>query len=216
MMIAANVSLKMRYILFREAFETAAKLDGLTIIDIDGKKATRYEHWGNEIPKFVKHLRVWGESGVVKTKTVSTPKLADRGVVCMFVGYATKHAGDCYRMFNEDTLKVHLTRDVRWLNIMYYKLDGNKITDITILDNDDDEIHIETVDANDAGDNDNEPKTNTTANVQPTQTVTNPNVIELSDDENEASDSDDNESKEGHDAPTIVPTVEPVPIGVKT
>ena len=71
MMIAANVSLKMRYILFREAFETAAKLDGLTIIDIDGKKATRYIHWGNEIPKLVKRLRVWDESGVVKTKTVS-------------------------------------------------------------------------------------------------------------------------------------------------
>ena len=84
----------------------------------------------------------------------------------MFVGYATKHAGDCYRMFNEDTLKVHLTRDVHWLNRMYYKLDGNKNTDIAILDNYDDEIHIETVDANDAGDNDNEPKTNTTDRKQ--------------------------------------------------
>ena len=134
----------------------------------------------------------------------------------MFVGYATKHAGDYYRMFNEDTLKVHLTRDVRRLNRIYYKLDGNKNTDIAILDDDDDEIHFETVDTNDAGDNDNELKTNNTANVHPTQTVINQNVIELSDDENEASDSDDNESKEGHDVPTIVPTVEPVPIGVKT
>ena len=204
MMIAANVSLKMRYILFREAFETAAKLDGLTIIVIGDKTATRYEHWGNEIPRFAKYLRVWGESGVVKIKTTSTPKLADRGVICMFVGYATNHAGDCYRMFNEDTLKVHLTRDVRWLNRLYYKIDGTKNTDPEILAEDDNELHIETVDVNET----NEEATTTV----PTPTAA--NVIDISDDENEAKDSD-NENEEGNATQTTA-TVTPVPMGATT
>ena len=56
MMNAANVPLKMRYTLFWECFKTATLLDGLAIMEIDGKLATRYEHWGAEIPKFAKHL----------------------------------------------------------------------------------------------------------------------------------------------------------------
>ena len=46
------------------------------------------------------HLRTWGEVGTVKTKTATTPKLAEKGVQCMFVGYAHNHAGDWYRMYN--------------------------------------------------------------------------------------------------------------------
>ena len=113
-MIAANVPLVKRYKLYREALGTATKLDGLTVINIDGKTGTRYELWGVQNPKFPKHLRVWGEVGVVKLKTIGTPKLANRGQVCMFVGYAVNHAGDCYRMYYENTERVHLTRDIRW------------------------------------------------------------------------------------------------------
>ena len=34
----------------------------------------------------------------------------------MFLGYATNHAGNVYRMLNPKTKKVLITRDVRWLN----------------------------------------------------------------------------------------------------
>ena len=56
MMIAANVPLVKRYKLYREALDTATKLDGLTVINIDGKTGTRYELWGVQNPKFTKHL----------------------------------------------------------------------------------------------------------------------------------------------------------------
>ena len=70
MMNAANIPVRNRYRIFREAFKCATHLDNLTIIELDGKKATRYEHWGGSLPKFAKHLRTWGEAGVVKLKTI--------------------------------------------------------------------------------------------------------------------------------------------------
>ena len=40
----------------------------------------------------------------------------------MFIGYGLNHAGDCYRMFNPKTGRVHITRDIKWLNRMYFKI----------------------------------------------------------------------------------------------
>ena len=103
MMNQANVLKETRYKVWREAYKTATQLDGLVVTEIDGKLATRYEHWAGKNPKFAKHLRVWGEAGTVKTKTRTTPKLEDHGVQCMFVGYATDHDGDCYHMWDPKT-----------------------------------------------------------------------------------------------------------------
>ena len=44
-MIVANVPHKSRYNFFREAFTCANDLDGLAIIELNGKSATRYDHW---------------------------------------------------------------------------------------------------------------------------------------------------------------------------
>ena len=96
-------------------------LDNLTVIEIDGKKANRYKHWGGALPKFAKHLRICGEAGVVKLKTVSTGKLENKGTVCAFVGYSPTHAGDCYQMWDPIKKSIHITRDIRWLKQMYYK-----------------------------------------------------------------------------------------------
>ena len=98
LMHRANVPYEMKFKLWKEAFRTATLLDGLTVCEIDGKKATRYEHWCGRNPAFAKHLRTWGEVGTVKVKTKTSPKLADKGKHCVFVGYAESHDGDCYRM----------------------------------------------------------------------------------------------------------------------
>ena len=39
----------------------------------------------------------------------------------MFVGYATDHAGDCYRMWDPNTNRVHAARDVVWLKPMCFR-----------------------------------------------------------------------------------------------
>jgi hypothetical protein len=120
MMHQANLPASVRPRVWTEAFKTATLLDGLVPIEINGKLATKYVHWCGENPMFAKHLRTWGEAGTVKIKTDTTPKLADQGVQCMFVGYAMDHPGDCYRMWNPATKRVHETRDVIWMRRMYY------------------------------------------------------------------------------------------------
>ena len=46
-------------------------------------------------------------------------KLDERGKTCMFVGYAEDHAKDVYRFLNIHTRRIILSRDVRWLNIIW-------------------------------------------------------------------------------------------------
>jgi hypothetical protein len=72
------------------------------------------------MPAYAQHLHTWGEAGTVTIKTTMMPKVRDRGVQCMFVGYAVKHPGDTYRMWDPVTGGIHETRDIIWLRRMYY------------------------------------------------------------------------------------------------
>ena len=90
------------------------------MITVDVKTATQFKHLFWENPAFVRFIRTWGEAGTVETKTSTTPKLSNRGVHCMFVGYANNHDGDCNRMLNAETLHVLTTRDVIWMKRLYF------------------------------------------------------------------------------------------------
>ena len=46
-------------------------------------------------------------------------KLGNRGKTCMFVGYAEDHSGDVYKFLNIHTKRIIMSRDVRWLNIIW-------------------------------------------------------------------------------------------------
>ena len=117
-------------------------LDGLTVIEINGKRASRYERWCGNLPKFAKHLRVFFEAGTVKYRKKGQPKIEDKGAVkCIFVGYALNHDGDCYRMCDPATERVHVTRDVIWMQKMYFEYPTPRT--------DNDEIVIEGTWAND-------------------------------------------------------------------
>jgi hypothetical protein len=56
-------------------------------------------------------MRIFGEAGVVKLKTSTTPKTVPKGATCMFVGYAPDHPKNCFVMYNPKTKGSHLTRD---------------------------------------------------------------------------------------------------------
>ena len=145
MMRRANVPAHLRHLLHYKAFTTATKLDNLVMEEIEGINKTRIEHWGDPLPLFVPHLREWGEAGMVKTKSDTASKLEDKGTLCMFVGYAENHAGDVYEMLNWDTQRVLITRDVRWLNRMYFQpgdsidVPNNPDQDVEYVDVDEDE-----------------------------------------------------------------------------
>jgi hypothetical protein len=120
MMSATKVPKCYRENFWREAFQTTTFLDGLTVIELKNKKLTRFEQSENQLPSFVKNLREWGEVGSVKLRTSTTPKIYDRGKPCMFVGYCLNHAGDTFRMWDPDTKRVHLSRDIVWTGKMYF------------------------------------------------------------------------------------------------
>ena len=65
-------------------------------------------------------LRTWGELGVVKLKTKSTAKLENCGEVFMFVVYAEIHNYGVYRMANEATHQMHVSRYAVWLKRMFF------------------------------------------------------------------------------------------------
>ena len=120
----ANLPQEERYTLFEEVANTITKLDWLTVIEINGVKKTRAEHYNNQLPGFAQHLRTIGEAGTVKIG--KNGKINDRGVTMMFLGYANNHSGNCYRMYNPFTKKIVETRDIIWLNRMYYtRVDAN-------------------------------------------------------------------------------------------
>jgi hypothetical protein len=64
-----------------------ADLDGLLLVTLSTKVATKYEHAFGKNQKFAAYLRTWGEAGSVKTKGTGTPKLADCGAICISIGY---------------------------------------------------------------------------------------------------------------------------------
>ena len=119
-MSAAGIPKELRQKFWREAFQTSTYLDGLVLVDVNGVLKTRFEHWEGKLPSFTQHLRKWGEAGVVKLRTSTTPKIYDRGKVCMFVGYSHNHAGDTFRMWDPESKRVHLSRDIVWLNKMFF------------------------------------------------------------------------------------------------
>ena len=120
MMNRAHIPLELRYHLFRYAATTATKLDMLVVVEIDGVKKMRCEHWCGKIPEFAKYLKVWGEAGTVTLKGKIHPKPKDKGVHCMFVGYSDDHDGDCYDMWDPNKKRIHQSRDVTWLKRMYF------------------------------------------------------------------------------------------------
>ena len=67
------------------------------------------------------HLRTFGEMAVVAIHEGKKMRsmLDKRGKTCMFVGYADDHSGDVYRFLNIHTKRIIMSRDARWLNIIW-------------------------------------------------------------------------------------------------
>ena len=103
----ANIPDHLRHIVAPMVIRTAARLDLLILITINGQTKTRYEHFYSEFSQFSKGLRTFGEAGTVIIKTSTIPKALLKGVVCMFVEYPMHHASKCWLMFNLKT-KEHM------------------------------------------------------------------------------------------------------------
>ena len=109
MMHYAHVPLEYCYKLFRDCYATAAKVDGLIIVNINGEFASQFEHFCGTNPKCTAYLWTLEYAGTVKLCQKMTPKLSDQGKTCMMIGYAHDHSGGTYCMWDKDTGRVHVS-----------------------------------------------------------------------------------------------------------
>ena len=64
--------------------------------------------------QFLQYMNDFGRVGYVTKREKILNKLEERAVKCIFVGYSTSHLGDMYRMYNPETKRIILSRDVKW------------------------------------------------------------------------------------------------------
>jgi hypothetical protein len=128
-----------RNLLWVECAATATKLDNLLVTS--SKETSPYEKFYGEPSPLSNHLRKFGEIGVVTKHNNNKikSKLADRGVNCVFLGYARDHAPNVYRMLNLETNNVILTRDIVWLNKFYGEFMGITKTTVYKIDLDEED-----------------------------------------------------------------------------
>ena len=74
----ACLPMKLQYKLFPKVLGAATILDWLIPVQNDGVLKTQFEQFkGQARPNFVTYLRIWGQPGMVKLQTKTTPKIAD-------------------------------------------------------------------------------------------------------------------------------------------
>ena len=119
MLIQAGIKSKYKGEFWCEVISTATKLDNITV----RPERTKPPHtlFYGEDSNYSRSLRTFGEMAVIaihEGKKMRS-KLDDRGKTCMFVGYADDHTKDVYRFLNIHTRRIILSRDVKWLNIIW-------------------------------------------------------------------------------------------------
>ena len=72
------------------------------------------EQFFGKKPHFLHYMREFGRVGYVTKREKILNKLEERAIKCIFVGYGSNHSGDTYRMYNPETKRTVLTRDVKW------------------------------------------------------------------------------------------------------
>ena len=120
MIIAVNVSYEMGWKLVQECLLTTTKLDGLVASEINVVLQPRHVYFGMKVPTFVKHMRMWGETGVVKIRISTSLKLKYKGVTCLFAAHAECNDGDCCRIWDPIGHYVYVTRDAVRLKCMCF------------------------------------------------------------------------------------------------
>ena len=118
-LIQAGINAKGKGEFWCEVISTATNLDNIMVRPERTKPP--FTLFYNKDVKYMKRLRSFGEMAVVASheEKKMRSKLDNRGNTCMFVGYADDHAGDIYRFLNVKTKRIIMSRDARWLNLMW-------------------------------------------------------------------------------------------------
>ena len=145
MLIQAGIDSKEKGVSWCEVISTATKLDNI-LVRPDRTKPP-YTLFYNKDAKYMKHMRTFGEIAVVDIHEGEKMRceLDNRGKTCLFVGYTEDHAGDVYRFLSIHTERIIMSRDVRWLIIIWkdYRMKSIYARELVELFLDEEERSIE-------------------------------------------------------------------------
>ena len=99
------------------AADTATDLDNLIIRA--GETENSFQKFHEDKKKCFAsgdNFKTFGEEVIVADRTKIKAKLRDRGIKCLWIGYAKNRSSDTYRLYNPKTRKIILSRDVIFLN----------------------------------------------------------------------------------------------------
>ena len=116
MLNSARFTTELRRGLWAQCADHAVQLQNILVKTHGDSSAC--EKFYDYTPKWVHNLRTFGEMAVVADHANKKirGKLADRGLPCIFVGYAEDHAQNVYKFMNTKTRCILMSRDVIWLN----------------------------------------------------------------------------------------------------
>jgi CRISPR/Cas system CMR-associated protein Cmr5 small subunit len=117
--------------LWAQCANTVSKLENILTTHVNNPSASE-KIYGNN-PRWISNLRIFGEIGIVHDSATSKMrgKLADRGHVCIFIGYHEHHASNVYQFLKLSTKSIILSRNVIWLHKSY--VEYHNISDINIV-----------------------------------------------------------------------------------
>ena len=119
MLIQAGIDSKGKGEFWCEVISTATKLDNI-MVRPERTKSPHTMLYGKDA-KYTRYMRTFGEMAVIAIHESKKMRsmLDDRGKTCMIVGYADDLSRDMYRFLNIHTKRIIISRDVRWLNIIW-------------------------------------------------------------------------------------------------
>ena len=123
--------------LWCEAASTATKITNILVKQNHDKCA--HEKVYDQLPGYAHKLRVFGEIGIISNTSEMKSATQDRGLKCIFLGYADDHSGDVYRFYNMQTGRIITSRDVIWINKTYHEDQTQPVGLEQYYEDDDDE-----------------------------------------------------------------------------
>ena len=114
MMTGADWNLSLKRLLWPEPANTATDYDNYYPIPGDSL-GSEHKFWGKGYKSYIDSPKIFGEACIVTNHTRIKAKLADRGKPCMWMGFAKNHKAGTYRLYNQKTNKLIISRDVTFI-----------------------------------------------------------------------------------------------------
>ena len=86
------------------------------IMATTGSTTSPFENLFGEKPKIIGLLSEFGRIGYVIKLDKFKKQMTDKTFKAIMVGYSENHTRDTYKLYNPETKRVVMTRDVKWEN----------------------------------------------------------------------------------------------------